>query len=504
LLDHKDSRPRLGHPRNRSLRGQALSRRGRLTLLGFVVSLGLVAAVPVIAPRVETALRSMASNVAGQEVAANSTAGFYGEATGVVAPEPLFSRLPVGMDNEVYAYADEPTGSRSSGVTFASATSDPFAAPRLVEVVPAPIDRPELVGPLRVEYSLDAELTKAVLKILRAARVERGHVIVLDPSTGRVLAYVSTDPESFPPTRAYPAASLIKVVTANAVLETSPARAKRPCRFRGSPYKLTRSRLKQPKSGREVSLEVALATSNNQCFAQFAVNDVGSLGMLNALDEFGWLSQSGPGHDAGAVELGGTDYDLGKLGCGLAGCRITPLHAARLAATLATGVSVEPWWVDRVTDARGNELSRPASTPQKRVLSPARAQELRQMMVRTTTRGTARGAFRDRRGRPRLGSIKVAGKTGNLSGREPNGRYEWFIAAAPAEAPTIAIAVVQVHGHLWWKKSSEIAADVLSDVFCEGRRCSPALANRFTGKLGSPSAAMFLSEDGRTTDNGGD
>jgi cell division protein FtsI/penicillin-binding protein 2 len=414
------------------------------------------------------------------------------------APEPLFSRLPVGAERAVYAYADDPTGRTASGVAFASATSDPFFSPRLVEVVPAPLDRPDLIGPLRVEYSLDAELTQSVFRILRAGRVERGHVIVLDPNTGRVLAYASTAPEVFPPTRAYPAASLIKIVTANALLDTPRGQIDKPCRYRGNPYRFTNSRVNRPKTGREVSLEMAIATSNNRCFAQFAVNDVGGLGLLDAIDKFGWLSQSGPGHDAGAVSLGGDDYELGRLGCGLAGCRITPLHAARLAATLADGINVEPWWVDRVVDAEGHELARPESAAARRVMSSARADQLRQMMVRTTTRGTARSAFRNRRGRPLLDSVEVAGKTGNLSGKDPKGRYEWFIGLAPVDDPSIAIAVVQVHGHLWWKKSSEIAASVLSEVFCEKSRCASALASRFTGRLGAQAAPVFLSESGRS------
>ncbi|MCP4068131.1 MAG: hypothetical protein GY741_07610, partial [Phycisphaeraceae bacterium] len=104
-------------------------------------------------------------------------------------------------------------------------------------------------------------------------------MIVLDARTGRVLAYASTDPRGFPPTRAYPAASLVKIVTAAAVLEASPSQKPRPCRYRGNPYRLGRSHLVRPKTGREISLEVALATSNNKCFAQFAVNDVGGPAM---------------------------------------------------------------------------------------------------------------------------------------------------------------------------------------------------------------------------------
>ena len=101
------------------------------------------------------------------------------------------------------------------------------------------------------------------------------------------------------------------------------------------------------------------------------------------------------------------------------------------------------------------------------------------MLVDTTKNGTARRAFRDSRGRPLLGSVQVAGKTGSLSGTEPDGRYEWFIGVAPADSPRVAIATVLVQGDLWWRNSSQVAADVLHGVFCEGRRCSAERASRF-------------------------
>ena len=61
--------------------------------------------------------------------------------------------------------------------------------------------------------------------------------------------------------------------------------------------------------------------------------------------------------------------------------------------------------------------------------------ELRELMVGVVARGTAKSAFRDTRGRPLLGPVRVAGKTGSLSGVDPKGRYEWFIGVAPAESP---------------------------------------------------------------------
>ena len=86
---------------------------------------------------------------------------------------------------------------------------DPSAAPRLVEWV-HPDGRPAALeagrapaGSLRVEYSLDERLTEDVFDVLRWARVERGHAMVLDPRSGRMLAFASTAPDAFPPHHAY-------------------------------------------------------------------------------------------------------------------------------------------------------------------------------------------------------------------------------------------------------------------------------------------------------------
>lgn len=350
--------------------------------------------------------------------------------------------------------------------------SDDSPGGRLFEWVEVEGLSPLMPGPLRVEYTLDAELTRGVFEVLRRGRVKLGHVILLDPLTGRVLAYASTDVAAFPPTRTYPAASLVKVITAAAALDRDREKAMLPCRYRGSPYRLTRSRIDPPRSGNVVSLRRALATSNNQCFAQLAVHAVGGEALVAAISAFGWTSVPAPAHEAGEVDIGEDRYDIGRLGCGLSGCRITPLHAVQLASVLARGERVAPRWIERVFDASGRELPIPAVTAPRRVISHELAAELREMLVDTTMRGTARSAFRTRSGAPRLGKVEVAGKTGSLSGKDPTGRYEWFIGVAPADEPRIAVAVLMVQGDLWWRSASQIAGDVLTRVFCERNRCA--------------------------------
>ncbi len=316
-------------------------------------------------------------------------------------------------------------------------------------------------GPPAPVSTHDEALTARIEKILDRGRVSLGHVIVMEPWSGRLRAVVSTDTERFPLERTYPAASLVKVITAAAALHVDPAVAKRTCRYVGSPWRLTRSRIDPPRAGNETSFRKALAISNNQCFAQLAVHTLGSNVLLDAIGRFGFLESPAPGFPAGSVDPGDDLYGLGKLGCGLAGTRITPLHAAQLASVLYDGQLREP------IDIEGARPSRPP----RPVLTEDLASELREMLVDTTARGTARSAFRDPRGLPLMGRIRVAGKTGSLSGRDPTGRYEWFAGVAPADDPEVAVAVVLVQNDLWWRNASQIAASVLKAHFCPDRMC---------------------------------
>jgi cell division protein FtsI/penicillin-binding protein 2 len=371
-------------------------------------------------------------------------------------PASLLTRLPASRED------------------FAAARNgaEPTPGSPLAETVDVPADAAgQLMGPLRIQYTLDAELTRQVFEILARGRVELGHALIMDPGSGDLLAYAATDVERFPPTHHYPAASLVKVITASAALERDPNVVDWPCRYVGNPWRLTRSRIEPPRGGLSVSLRRALGMSNNQCFAQLAVHRIGRGPLLESFERFGLLEPPAPGHAAGvAVDPGSDSYALGLLGSGLAGSRITPLHAVRMASVLADGRLHEARWIARVSDGRGRPLDLPPHPPARRVLTARQAATLRDLMVETTISGTARRAFRSARG-PVLEGVRVAGKTGSLSGQNPDGRYEWFVAVAPAERPRIAVAVLLVQSQRWWSTPSQIAAEMLKVLFCPRGAC---------------------------------
>ena len=435
--------------------------RGRLTLLAAVTLFGALCATVLLGS-------------GDEQVAAASVDVSEGPPD---APEP-----PAAPEVSP-ARALSPRPSRDAGRLAAPATREEFQGLRIVD---GRLERmPSGADDMRLRYTLDPELSDAVWKALERGRFDMANVVVMDPRTGAVLAYASTDPVHFPPDKTYPAASLVKVITAAATLDRAPQAAFETCHFVGSPWRrLTLERLRIPERGNEADMRKALATSNNQCFARWAIHRVGPNAMLGAIDRFGMLTAPALGHPSGTAKAPTDELALAELGSGLDGLEITPLHAAQLASTLANGRLVRPRWVAEAWNIQGERVAVPAGAGDGRqVLTPALASQLRGWLVDTTVRGTARRAFRVRGGRPLMPGIAVAGKTGSLNGSDPKGHYEWFIGVAPADDPKIAIATVAVQGQRWWWSASQLAAEVLRAAFCPDGRCSPEAVDRLTAPL---------------------
>jgi cell division protein FtsI/penicillin-binding protein 2 len=165
---------------------------------------------------------------------------------------------------------------------------------------------------------------------------------------------------------------------------------------------------------------------------------------------------------AGAAEVPSERLELARAAAGFWHMHMSPLHAALIAATFANGGAMpRAAMVERALDAQGRVVyTRELGTPHT-VIAASTAEAVSKMMLGTVRSGTARVAFHDRRGRPLLPGIAIAGKTGSLSSEAPYRAYSWWVGYAPAEEPEIALAALIVNTPTWRIKGSQLASEAL-------------------------------------------
>jgi len=150
----------------------------------------------------------------------------------------------------------------------------------------------------------------------------------------------------------------------------------------------------------------------------------------------------------------------------------TPLQMALVAATIANGgIVYRPHYVKRVLAPDGTlrEEIAPEPVHDQPIFSPATGAKLRSAMRDVVMTGAGTG------NKARIRAVEVAGKTGTaqtvaLRGSNRRARHSrdhaWFIAFAPVEAPTIALAVLVEHaGGGGGKFAAPIAKRVLERWF---------------------------------------
>jgi cell division protein FtsI/penicillin-binding protein 2 len=92
-------------------------------------------------------------------------------------------------------------------------------------------------------------------------------------------------------------------------------------------------------------------------------------------------------------------------------------------------------------------------------------------MEATVSNGTSYKSFHDKRGRPYLPDVRVAGKTGTLTKPTPEGPfYTWFVGFAPSRKPEVAISVLVANRAKWRVKATNLACDMLRVYFNDKER----------------------------------
>jgi len=313
--------------------------------------------------------------------------------------------------------------------------------------------------------------TTIVPKIQEAAAEglgdQKGAVVAIDPSTGAVLALV-TSPSYNPNEIAnhdidkanrayerlatrddrpmsnraareiYPPGSTFKLVTAAAALadgKSPNSRVKSPDRLRlpGTSVFLPNS---SPCGGTEVTMTQALKVSCNTAFANLGL-DLGEAKLREQARKFGFDSRHLDDLGGAASEFPDRmdDAQLALSAIGQFDVAASPLQMAMVSAAIANdGVLMDPYLVSMV---QAPDL-RPLQTHKPEVLStamtPEHAAELQQMMEVVVSEGTGRNA--------QISGVDVGGKTGTAQSDPKRKPFAWFTSFAPVEDAKIAVAVI--------------------------------------------------------------
>jgi len=327
-----------------------------------------------------------------------------------------------------------------------------------------------------LHYTINDRLQKRVHGLLAEKQVPYGVFVALEPASGRILAMTSYSAADPAWTQSaffdlYPMASLFKIVTATAALEARKITPDTVIEFRGKFTSENPRYWDASPRGKNNRLDVtyAMGKSINPVYGRLASEVAGKASMMESVRKFGFNQSLLPGIPVKESKAGEPQdqRSLMLMGAGLDHeVKISPLHAAVIMAALANdGKMMTPLLTERIADSTGGAAEELQPKEIRQLVSPEIASSLTRMLSSTVTSGTSRRAFHDRRGRPVLGNIDVAAKTGSINGDDPRGHYSWFAAFAPVKNPRIALVALVINQDKWKIKASQVGEQALSEFF---------------------------------------
>lgn len=313
--------------------------------------------------------------------------------------------------------------------------------------------------------TLDAELQDKLTHLLENYDTPYGAVVVLEPSTGRVLAmaeHSADDPKmrGLTTKALFPAASVFKLVTASALLEKGLSPEEEEC-FHGGKRHIRAGMLEDSARDRQcLTLGQALAQSANAVFAKLTHKHLSADALLAAAERFHFnraVDFPIP-TDMSLAAVPDDALGLAKAGAGFGDVFLSPLQGAMMASVVANrGVWRAPVLFEDALEERSSS---------ERVMPTRIAEQLGAMMAQTVSAGTGRKIFHQRG----FALPDVAGKTGSLNDKRPYRDYTWFVGYAPREHPRVAVAAVVVNGYRWRIHGPYVAREALRAALAGQKR----------------------------------
>ena len=304
-----------------------------------------------------------------------------------------------------------------------------------------------------IQHIAERELEEA----FRESKAKGAILVMMDPVTGRVLALANRptfNPNSFqdyPPdwrrdravTDGFEPGSTFKVITAAAALEEGLFKLGDKIFCEQGSYRFAGHTIRDVHPQGWLTFKEVLEESSNIGAVKIG-SALGKEKLYKYISSFGFGARTGidlPGEVRGLVRppRSWSRLSMGSIPYGQE-IMVTAIQLTSAISTVANGgVLMRPRVVDSILNKDGEAVKSFAPSPVRRVISPATAEKLTEILVGVVENGTGKAA--------RIKGYRVAGKTGTaqkamVGGYSPDKFVASFIGYLPAEDPRIAMLVV--------------------------------------------------------------
>ena len=325
--------------------------------------------------------------------------------------------------------------------------------------------------------TLDSSLQAYMSKKIHGSKSPLVGFVAMEPASGRILSLVDSKKmkgvKSVCLSSQFPAASIFKIVSAAAAIDSCNMSADTKLKYNGRKHTLYKNQLtdRTNRYTNSVSLKVSFAESINPAFGKLGIFCLKKDLLQEYAVRFGFnqpINFELPLQPS-RISVDDDPYHWAELACGFnRETLISPVHGAMMAAAILNdGKLVEPTIIEVIADNENNPVYSGNTRVIRQVLSPKASREMKELMAATISRGTSRRAFRGFRRDRILKKLLIGGKTGSIKNKSDELLYDWFVGFCAEKAGTrkLALAVLVVHDKFLRARAQEYARLAMRHYF---------------------------------------
>jgi len=332
-----------------------------------------------------------------------------------------------------------------------------------------------------VRYTFNEKVHQDMANVYLKYQPDYACFVALDVETGAILnltSFIKSDEDwdNLVMRSDYPAASVFKMITAAAGLDTGKLSPSTVIPFNGKSTTLYKKQVlnhKNNKWTRKPTLKESFAKSINPVFAQIGIFQLGAGKLNEYASRFGFGQSLVSDFNLPPSQVGldfDNEWEIAEAASGYTkDITLSPIHAAQMAAIVANnGQMVTPYMIESVSDKQGKILYRGMpSVSEEAVISSESAKQLRSLMRETARIGSARKSFTGLNRYKVYKDMEIGGKTGSLTGYSPKGRHDWFVGYAEKNGRKVAYASLIINKEKWYVRSAYVARQFIYHYFTE-------------------------------------